>query len=502
MMKDASTGYHAHTHAPNRFAVAPTFERLEARTDLTGRGITIAFLDSGFYPHPDLTRPRNRILAFHDVDYPAARLDADREPQAWDWHGTQTSVTAAGNGFLSDRLYSSLAPDANVVLVKVGNRGRISDESIIRGLDWVAANRDRYGIRIVNLSLGGDHDASFENSSVDMAAERMVAAGIIVVVAAGNDGCSENPRPIPPANAPSVITVGGYDDHNDPYSGGVDAYCSNFGPTIDGLLKPEIIAPAIWVAAPILPETAFYNQAEALSIIAAAPDYRLRKVAADLRIAAGLPDTIFDRSAAEIRREVENRLRERKIVAAHYQHVDGTSFAAPIVASVVAQMLEANPQLTPALVKNILVSSADRAPNLDLYRQGYGMLNARRAVDEAARETHSHAFGAQRNRDFDAPRIERGKLTFRYHDHEAAEVSVAGDFNGWNAQQHRFARDGDGMWRAAVEIPPPGRYEYKFIIDARRWVDDPSNGLKVEDGCGGFHSVLYIAEMQTAEFTE
>ncbi|HEY3580689.1 MAG TPA: S8 family serine peptidase [Pyrinomonadaceae bacterium] len=133
---------------------------------------------------------------------------------------------------------------------------------------------------------------------------------------------------IPPANSPSVITVGGYTDHNQLNQR--DLYHSNFGVTADGTVKPEIVAPAMWVAAPILPGTEFYERAEALSRAAAAYE-------------------------PENGAFVEAALQQEKIVAAHYQHVDGTSFAAPIVASVVAQMIEANPRLTPGAIKNILV---------------------------------------------------------------------------------------------------------------------------------------------------
>ncbi|HMX30364.1 MAG TPA: S8 family serine peptidase, partial [Blastocatellia bacterium] len=243
---------HNHSHAQNRFAVIPTAERLNADAARTGRGVTIAVLDSGFYPHPDLA---NRIVAFRDVVNPRAELDAAQPPLTWDWHGTQTSVTAAGDGFLSDGVYRGLASESLLALVKVSDRGRISDENIVRGLDWVIANADRYNIRVVNMSLGGDGEVSFRESLVDEAAERAVQAGLTLVVAAGNAGCTADHRPIPPANAPSVITVGGYDDNNELGNQALDAYCSSFGPTLDGLLKPEIIAPAIWVAAPILPGT-------------------------------------------------------------------------------------------------------------------------------------------------------------------------------------------------------------------------------------------------------
>ncbi|MDX2044561.1 MAG: S8 family serine peptidase [Acidobacteriota bacterium] len=479
---------HAHTHAQNRFAVIPVAERLAADTTRTSRGVTIAILDSGFYPHPDLTEPRNRIVAFHDVTNPKAKLDASVPPQSWDWHGTQTSVTAAGNGFLSEGVYRGLASAANVVLVKVSNAGRIKDENIVSGLEWVIANKDRYGIRVVSMSLGGDADVSFQESLVDEAAERAVRAGLTLVVAAGNSGCTDEHRPIPPANSPSVITVGGYSDNNELGARKVDPYCSSFGPTIDGVLKPEIVAPAIWVAAPILPETDFYRRAEALSIIAAAPDYQMQKLAGEFWREAAWPQSMASASPTEIRELAETGLRESKVVATHYQHVDGTSFAAPIVASVVAQMIEANPQLTPAAVKNILVATADRSANLSLHQQGYGILNARRAVVEAASEIHTHE-----ECDFNAPRVENGNLVFWFHDDSAKSVSLAGDFNDWNPQATFFAKHQSGMWRAEINALSTGSYEYKLVVDGK-WLDDPSNGLKVSDNHGSFNSVLNIAE--------
>ena len=209
-------------------------------------------------------------------------------------------------------------------------RGRITDENIVRGLDWVIANKDRYRIRIVSMSLGGDVEASFKDSPVDAAAERAVQAGITVVVAAGNAGCADQPRPIPPANAPSVITIGGYNDHNELDTHNPDPYCSSFGPTIDGLMKPEIVAPAIWVAAPILPETDFYRQAEALSLIAAAPDYKLRKLAGELWQAAALParrmwrmlGLLYDRGSAEYGQRRLSITHDVRVIARNFDDSD------------------------------------------------------------------------------------------------------------------------------------------------------------------------------------
>ena len=119
----------------------------------------------------------------------------------------------------------------------------------------------------------------------------------------------------------------------------------------------EIVAPAMYVAAPILPGTALYERAEALSLLAGAPDYQLLNLARELEEKAELPEQLVVSDAAAIRRYVESALSQQKIIAAHYQHVDGTSFAAPIVTSIVAQMIEANPRLTPGAVKNILIST-------------------------------------------------------------------------------------------------------------------------------------------------
>src|SRR5262249_10800930 len=145
----------------------PTTVRVQSDPTKSGKGITIAVIDAGFYPHPDLTKPFNRILAYHDVTRPESTLNAKRSPESWDWHGTQTCVAAAGNGFLSNGIYKGLASKANVVLVKVSNRGKITEENIARGLDWVLMNKDQYNIRIASISLGGDNDVPYKENLVD-----------------------------------------------------------------------------------------------------------------------------------------------------------------------------------------------------------------------------------------------------------------------------------------------------------------------------------------------
>jgi serine protease AprX len=284
-----------------------------------------------------------------------------------------------------------------------------------------------------------------------------------------------------------VITVGGYDDKNDLDPTTIDLYHSNFGPTADGTVKPEIIAPAMWVAAPLLPGTGLYDKAEALSRLWAAPDYELRKLARELAAKVQIPAKALTAGPAAIRAFLESVLTEHKIIAAHYQHVDGTSFAAPIVTSIVAQMIEANPKLSPAAIKNILISTADRIAHAPVLRQGYGVVDAQQAVSLAKSETHQwETMGCS------PPRIENDMVLFFFHDDHADSVSLAGDFNGWDGTKTRLQRDEHGLWRTGFAAPSPGLYHYKFVVNGERWVEDPNNGMKAPDSYGGLNSVLII----------
>ncbi|MGD9590621.1 MAG: S8 family serine peptidase [Pyrinomonadaceae bacterium] len=476
-----STNDHEHPHTQNRYAVIPTAEKLNADQRTSGKGVTIAFLDSGFYPHPDIA---SRVIAFHDIHGEEALFDMTARPQGHHWHGTQTAVACAGDGSLSDGLYRGLASEAKLVLVKLSKDGRISDRSIEDGLRWVTANREKYNIRILNMSLGGDADLPTAESCVNRLVEELVASGVVVTVAAGN---SANARSIPPANAPSVITVGGYSDENGFEPNGFDLYHSSYGETADGLVKPELIAPAMFVAAPILPGTADYERAEALSQLAAAPDYFFPVLMNELWELTGLDTSIVDTPIDIARGLAEQELRRLKIVATHYQHVDGTSFAAPIVASVVGQMIEANPGISPAAVKNILVSTATRLAGKPTLRQGFGMINAPKAVEMARKE--SHQLGSK---EFFAPRIESDRIVFRFHDDAAHKVALCGDFNGWGMSGDNFRRCVDGLWHAEIRCRPAGTYRYKFLVDGSRWIEDPSHAFKEDDGHGGFNSLLTI----------
>jgi serine protease AprX len=367
--------------------ILPTHVRLGALDRYRGRGVTIAFLDAGFHAHPDLVRPTNRIVHYVDMTNRRAGERGLREPSPSSWHGMMTSVVACGNGALSDGMYRGIASEARLVLVKCGTVRRVKHDDIRRGLEWVLRHRRRFGIRIVNVSCGGDYEASYLSDGLSQSAERATREGILVCAAVGNSGHLPSHPVLPPASAPSVLTVGGLDDKNSLAFSGYDIYHSSFGPTLDGLQKPEVIAPGIWVAAPILPGTPTAAQADLLVRLAATPDVGLATL---LRAHAGIdPDLDAARhlSAPRLRALVHVKLRDNNVISGAYKHVDGTSFAAPIVASVAAQMLEANPALAPQEIKRILIGTARRLAHIPVDRQGWGVVDPQSAVLEAVRRS-------------------------------------------------------------------------------------------------------------------
>jgi len=373
---------HAAIFEQNNF-VLPTPLRMEADERFRGRGVTMAFLDSGFYAHPDLTQPHNRIVAYHSI-FPESddRTSLETNDVA-SWHGMMTSVVAAGNGELSEGFYRGIASEANLVLVKIGRTGRISEGQIQEGLEWVLTHADEYQIKIVNISAGGDHEESYLTNSLSRTVERCSRAGLTVVCAVGNAGFVPSHPVLPPASAPSCIAVGGLDDQNSLDRARRGMYRSSYGPTIDGLQKPEVIAPGIWVAAPILPHTPTAEEAELYSRLDGAADEELPALLEQYRGVDKDLDQASDLRAPLLRQLITIKLHEGNVINEHYKYVDGTSFAAPIVSSIVACMLEANSRLTPQQIKRILISSAERVHDVEVDRQGWGVVNAHRAIEFA-----------------------------------------------------------------------------------------------------------------------
>lgn len=363
--------------------ILPVAERVGLEERYAGRGVTIAFLDAGFYAHPDLTTPRPRIREYFNVLTGESGVERLVSPHPAAWHGMMTSVVCAGNGHLSEGRYRGLAHESEVVLVKVGSLLRIRHDDIALGIEWVLANMVRHNIRVLNISCGGDYEATYLTDHLSRMAEAAVRQGIVVVCAAGNAGNEPDHPIVPPASAPSVITVGGLNDEGNPRLGKFSTYHSSYGPTIDGLQKPEVIAPAIWLAAPLLPGTPTAEEAKLLHLLDEAEDDELQKLIYEHRGVSKVLDEAIGREPYLVRQIIAAQLRDQKVIDQHYKHVDGTSFAAPIVSSIVACMLEANPRLKPHQIKRILIDKAQRLAHVPIDRQGWGVVQAAAAVRAA-----------------------------------------------------------------------------------------------------------------------
>lgn len=448
--------------AESAFGALPTPIRLHSHPRFRGRGVTIALIDAAFAPHPDLVRPYNRIRAWVDAGrVPVnARTFAPDETPAWPgsdqaldsmWHGTMTSVVAAGNGFLSHGLYRGLASEADVVLLCARNSdGSITNATITRALEWLQEHGPGLGVGVVNLSVAGDALQHGEVDCVDDAIRRLVGHGMVVVAAAGNDGVR---RLVPPASSVHAITVGGIDDRNTFDHEAIQLWHSNYGMVEGSTPKPELVAPSLWVAAPLLPNSNVWKRAGELFA-----------------------------SRREGHRSHDMELESLKLITEYYQHVEGTSFAAPIVASTVACMLEANARLSPRMIRDLLRRTAVAVEGAAAERQGSGVLHAGRAVTAAASEPHYSIA--------DSPARHADGLEFHFHDHSARVVRVMGSWNGWRDPGITLTECAPGWWRSGTQTLPKGLHAYKFLVDERIWLDDPGNSRKELDGVGGFNTVV------------
>jgi serine protease AprX len=451
------------------FGALPTPLRLHADPRHTGKGVTIAMIDSGFYPHADLVQPRNRIRAWVDAggdSISAVSFRKDEVPRwpGWDasapsqWHGLMTSVTAAGNGWLSHGLYRGLAPDANVVLIQARDgKGHITNDSITRALHWVRKHRSDFGIKIVSMSVAGDSVEPLAGNAIDEAIANLVTEGILVIAAAGNDGRREL---VPPATAPLALTVGGLDDSNTFDHEARRIWHSNYGDASNGSFKPELVAPSMWVVAPLLPGTA---------------------------IAAEAAELFSRRANGNF--HVNEQIEEQKLVTPHYQHVEGTSFAAPVVAGIAACMIEANPNLSALRVRELQTAATCSVPGAARERQGAGAIEAGLAVALAMADRSGTA-----NVKVSSPAIDRDAVVFRLLDPNAQSVRVLGSWDGWTIPGVPAIQIERGVWRASLPMPKPGRFAYKFLVNDDRWLTDPINPRRTADRRGGWNSVLFVNE--------
>lgn len=452
------------------FGAVPTALRMRANPHYTGKGQVIAMVDSGFYPHPDLIQPENRIRAWVDASTENVQARYFRHDEIptwpgwdqgadWQWHGLMTSTVATGNGWLSHGLYCGLARRAELVLIQVRDaQGRISNSSICRALDWLHAQGPALNVRVVNLSVSGDPVPLSGTNPVDERVGSLALQGVNVVSAAGNSGTR---LLIPPATAPEALTIGGLDDHNTFDADDVALWHSNYGESLPGVFKPELVAPSIWVVAPLLPSTDAYREA------------------------AQLFETRTRSEDHEQRTRAVQEIGQRKLITPYYQHVDGTSFAAPLIASLIACMVEANPQLSVLLVRDILMRTAHPLPNVPREKQGSGAVEAGAALAVTLMEGHAVGYQA-------SPVVSAHTVTFFVHDDEAQQVEVCGNWNDWSGQKAK--PNASGLWTARISGLSPGQYQYKFRIDGQQWREDLANPYKRPDNYGGFNSTFTVPE--------
>jgi serine protease AprX len=285
----------------------------------SARDLVAAVLDTGIDGlHADLDG--GKILAAANCLASCAAVSGT--PTDSNGHGTHIAATIAGSGEgRADRLYRGVAPAAALVSVQVlGADGSGNLSSLIAALDWVRAHRAEYGIEVVNASFGTDACANGTDAA-SQAVNSAVADGLVVVVSAGNEG-PERCRIGIPAAAASAITVGAM---SDPSRGGFAlAPFSTRGPTLDGRIKPDVLAPGVGIVS----------------------------------AASGSSNG--------------------------YVAYSGSSMAAPFVAGVALLMLEAGPAQTPGQVKARLTATAvDWAAAGSDTETGLGRLDAYAAVAAA-----------------------------------------------------------------------------------------------------------------------
>lgn len=209
------------------------------KNNIYGTGIGVAILDTGISMHKDFTYGRNRIVAFKDY------VNNKKNPYDDNGHGSHIAGIIGGNGYSSRGKYMGIAPDCDLIMIKVLDNkgdGKISD--VLAGLQWIIDNKDKYNIRVLNISVGTAVKERFEENTLLVQGVNAVwDSGIVVVVAAGNNG----PKPMSistPGISRKVITVGSSDDDIMVYvSGNKTKDYSGRGPTVSCIKKPDIVAP-------------------------------------------------------------------------------------------------------------------------------------------------------------------------------------------------------------------------------------------------------------------
>lgn len=310
---------------------------------ITGKGVTIAVLDTGLWKSPTTefnAAGKQRVLAQHDVTSSGGDYgDIDD----WNGHGTHITSIMVSSGRTEAGHYQGIAPNANVVVVRAFEAdGSGTYLNVIKALDWIVSQRKKHKIRILNLSFGAPATSLYWNDPVNQAVMAVWKSGIIVVAAAGNNGPDSMTIGVP-GNVPYIITVGAMTDNFTPQDRADDkmASFSAAGPTIEGFVKPELVAPGGHMLGQMPPYA---------WLLLDHPDH-----------------------AREAGREFI---------------MSGTSQATAVVSGVLALMLEEDQKLKPDEAKCRVLASARAAMRNDgthaysVFQQGAGLVDAVAAVNE------------------------------------------------------------------------------------------------------------------------
>ncbi|MCX6060462.1 MAG: S8 family peptidase [Chloroflexi bacterium] len=307
--------------------------------DVIGSGVTVAVLDTGLADLPALVKSadnkHNRIVAWKDF------IQSSKKPIDPNGHGSHVAGIIANSQKGADGEWNGVAPDVKLAGVRVLDKNGVGTyESVILGLQWVLENQARYNIRIVNLSLVSPVQSPYWADPLNQAVTQVWANGITVVVAAGNSGPEAMSITVP-GNNPYVITVGAFTDNFTPadWSDDYIAPFSSAGPTLDGFVKPDLVAPG---------------------------GHMVSVVPSDSVLAKQYPN---------------NKLKS------NYFKLAGTSQATAVVSGIAALIISNNPEISPNEVKIRLTGTAlpwvDATTTEALYSmwvQGAGMVNAPDAV--------------------------------------------------------------------------------------------------------------------------
>src|SRR5215472_5994990 len=302
---------------------------------LDGTGVGVAVIDSGVYNHDDLqtaNRSASRIV------YSESFVPGDPSTNDAYGHGTHVAGIIAGNGWDSQsgysQTYTGLAPNANIINLRVldGN-GAGTDSQVIAGIQRAIQLQNTYNIRVINLSLGRNIYESYTLDPLCQAVEAAWQAGIVVVVAAGNQGRDNSKGTTGygtiqvPGNDPNVITVGATKTNGTPTR--VDdtiASYSSRGPTVlDHVIKPDLVAPGNRIVSLESPG----------SYLAA--NYPTLDVPSLSTCISGVCQAGS---------------------GGQYLRLSGTSMATPVVAGAAALMIQKDPTLTPDTIKARMMKTA------------------------------------------------------------------------------------------------------------------------------------------------